>query len=90
MDGLAGDRAVELILRPDIEDRSFHDTTKALYGPEEQFPAATRAFEDGFHFTPGPAHGLAVTLDGTDPEAIAASFAWAAVSTGGNGKSSSS
>jgi predicted glycogen debranching enzyme len=61
---LADDAAVKLILRPDIEDRSFHDTTKAMFGPETQFPAATHPFEEGFHFRPGAGHGLVLKVEG--------------------------
>jgi predicted glycogen debranching enzyme len=61
---LADGAAVRLILRPDIEDRSFHDTTKALFGPETGFPAATEPFEEGFRFSPGGAHGLMLTVEG--------------------------
>ena len=43
---------VQIILRPDIEDRSFHDTSKAYLGPETAWPAAIRALPDGFDFTP--------------------------------------
>jgi predicted glycogen debranching enzyme len=61
---LADDAAVQLILRPDIEDRSFHDTTKAMFGPETAFPAATRAFDNGFRFAPSAGHGLRLTVEG--------------------------
>ncbi len=47
---LQSDRTVSLIIRPDIEDRSFHDTVKAFTGPEEQWPARVSAFENGFFF----------------------------------------
>ncbi|MDJ0783619.1 MAG: amylo-alpha-1,6-glucosidase [Desulfosarcinaceae bacterium] len=62
---LADAAQVKLILRADIEDRSFHDTTKALFGPEHQFPAATRPLANGFRFIPSAAHGLEVTLAGS-------------------------
>jgi predicted glycogen debranching enzyme len=61
---LADDAVIKLILRPDIEDRSFHDTTKAMFGPETQFPAAIHPSEDGFRFSPGGAHGLMLTVAG--------------------------
>ncbi|MRR10425.1 glycogen debranching protein, partial [bacterium] len=51
---LADATPVRLILRPDIEDRSFHETTKAFAGPEHQFRAALAAAEDGFEFRPDP------------------------------------
>ena len=49
---LDDDSPVQLILRPDIEFRNFHETTKAYLGPEQQWPEAVRAFENGFHFEP--------------------------------------
>ncbi len=61
---LADGATVKLIFRPDIEDRSFHDTTKAFLGPEERFPAAIRPFEEGFSFVPGSGHGLEIRADG--------------------------
>ncbi|MCG6905965.1 MAG: glycogen debranching enzyme N-terminal domain-containing protein [Desulfobacteraceae bacterium] len=57
-------RPVELILRPDVEDRSFHDTTKAYTGPEKTFAAAVQPAADGFHFAPAGDHGLTVRLPG--------------------------
>ncbi len=46
---------VRLILRPDIEFRSFHETTKAYLGPERLWPTAVRSLPNGFIFTPDPA-----------------------------------
>ncbi|MBO5308948.1 MAG: glycogen debranching enzyme N-terminal domain-containing protein [Lentisphaeria bacterium] len=43
---------VRLILRPDVEDRINHHVTKAFNGPEHTFPAAVKAFENGFDFAP--------------------------------------
>ncbi|WP_321495669.1 amylo-alpha-1,6-glucosidase [uncultured Desulfobacter sp.] len=43
-------RDVTLVIRPDIEDRSFHDTVKAFSGPEQQWPSRVSAFENGFFF----------------------------------------
>jgi len=54
---------VELILRPDIEDRDFHQVTKAYLGPEEQFPSAVHADERGFSFTPEQDHYLRIEAD---------------------------
>ena len=54
-DSLLDDRLpVQLIVRPDIEDRSFHETTKAFLGPEKQWPNAVRAVSNGFVFAPHP------------------------------------
>jgi len=49
---LSDDQPVQLILRPDVEDRSFHETTKAYTGPEHLFPAAVTSHEQGFDFAP--------------------------------------
>ncbi|HSM74689.1 MAG TPA: amylo-alpha-1,6-glucosidase, partial [Desulfobacterales bacterium] len=57
-------QAVELILRPDVEDRSFHDTTKAYTGPEKTFAAAVQSAADGFHFAPAGDHALALRMPG--------------------------
>ncbi len=61
-DRLADDHAVTLIVRPDVEDRNFHHTTKAFTGPEHQFPAAVRCLADGFVFAPY-GHQLSVRAD---------------------------
>jgi predicted glycogen debranching enzyme len=63
-DRLADERPVRLILRPDVEDRSFHDLTKAYTGPESRWPGAVTAFDDGFRFAPDPSRALAVRLPG--------------------------
>lgn len=45
------DRApIELVLRPDIEARSFHCPTRAYEGPEQSYPKAVRSIADGFLF----------------------------------------
>ena len=57
---------VRLILRPDIENRNFHDTTKAYQGPEHAWPNAVISVPDGFTFAPDPAHCLNLRIfDGT-------------------------
>jgi hypothetical protein len=43
---------VTVVLRPDIEWRSFHGKTKAFAGPETQWPAAIHAEAQGFAFRP--------------------------------------
>lgn len=53
---------VQLILRPDIEDRSFHDTTKAYSGPEAAWPAATHPGQASFVFAPAPERKLTVRI----------------------------
>ncbi|MFO7642810.1 MAG: amylo-alpha-1,6-glucosidase [Desulfosarcina sp.] len=60
-DRLADHRPVTLILRPDIEDRNFHDLTKAFTGPEHHFPASVTRREKGFLFHPCDGHALAVS-----------------------------
>jgi predicted glycogen debranching enzyme len=60
----AGDRAgrladfkpIQLILRPDIENRIFHRVTKAYQGPEHHWPRCVSAFSSGFDFTPDKEH----------------------------------
>ncbi|RJP83451.1 MAG: glycogen debranching protein [Desulfobacteraceae bacterium] len=59
-DNLADDRMVRLIIRPDIEDRSFHDVTKAYLGPEHRWPSSVTAQENGFLFSPDPGRVLQV------------------------------
>ena len=55
-------KPVQVILRPDIENRNFHETTKAYLGLETQFPAGVTAGPDGFIFHPDPFHRLEVRL----------------------------
>jgi predicted glycogen debranching enzyme len=43
---------VRVVLRPDIEWRSFHSTTKAFEGPETHFPKSVKTSEDSFVFSP--------------------------------------
>ncbi len=59
---LSDDQPVELILRPDIEDRSFHETTKAYLGPEQAWPRAVTSFPDGFMFAPHADRRLKMTI----------------------------
>ncbi len=54
---------VTLIVRPDIEDRNFHHTTKAFTGPEHQWPAAVIPAADGFDFKPNPGYHLEARID---------------------------
>jgi predicted glycogen debranching enzyme len=53
---LADVKSVQLILRPDIENRNFHATTKAYQGPENHWPRCVSAFSNGFDFTPDTDH----------------------------------
>ena len=59
---LADHEPVQLILRPDIESRSFHETTKAYLGPEKSWPQALRLQKDGFEFAPEGESVLKLTL----------------------------
>lgn len=59
---LADEKPIKLILRPDIEDRDFHDTTKAYTGPETDFPDAVTPGPDRFLFAPATQRRLEVAL----------------------------
>ena len=61
--GLDGADPVTVVLRPDIEWRSFHGKTKAFTGPEKQWPAAVGAEPRGFVFRPAAGETLAVRSD---------------------------
>ncbi len=63
-DMLDDHRPVCLILRPDIEDRSFHAVTKAHTGPEFTWPAAVTPRESGLRFQPDPGRWLELELAG--------------------------
>lgn len=51
---------VSLVLRPDLEDRNFHEDTRAYAGPEKTWPAAVQLAADGFVFAPHPERRLHV------------------------------
>ncbi len=55
---------VTLIVRPDVEDRNFHHTTKASHGPEGSWPQAVRHGDAGFLFAPHPPVQLEVRGSG--------------------------
>ena len=59
-DLLAPDTEATLILRFDVEDRSFHTKTKAFTGPEERWPGLIESREDGFTFKAAPDRVLSV------------------------------
>ena len=42
---------VEIIIRPDIEDRSFHDVVKAYMGCDRSWPDSVNPAENGFQFS---------------------------------------
>jgi predicted glycogen debranching enzyme len=60
---LADDKAVTLIVRPDIEDRNFHHCTKAYAGPEHQWPQAIDARKNGFRFAAVDDRGFDMAAD---------------------------
>ncbi|MFZ0482775.1 MAG: amylo-alpha-1,6-glucosidase [Desulfobacterales bacterium] len=57
---------VRLILRPDIENRNFHDTTKAYQGPEHTWQDAVDSKPDGFNFSPDRKHQLNLRISDGD------------------------
>jgi starch synthase (maltosyl-transferring) len=59
---LADVKPVQLILRPDIENRNFHAATKAYQGPENQWPRCVSAFANGFDFSPDREHHLRMEI----------------------------
>ncbi len=59
---LDDDREARIILRPDIEDRNFHETTKAFTGPEHNWPMSVQADTDHFIFSPDTNRKLHVCI----------------------------
>ncbi|MDE0839534.1 MAG: glycogen debranching enzyme N-terminal domain-containing protein, partial [Kiritimatiellae bacterium] len=55
--------SVQLILRPDIEDRSHHDKTKAFQGPESHWTHSVTLMPSGFTFSPSGHHRLRLQCD---------------------------
>ncbi|MCP4117196.1 MAG: transmembrane fusion protein [Desulfobacteraceae bacterium] len=49
-------KPVTVIIRPDMEYRSFHGTVKAWQGPEKRWKEAVTVVEHGFVFAPEPDH----------------------------------
>ncbi|HMA67372.1 MAG TPA: amylo-alpha-1,6-glucosidase, partial [Desulfosalsimonadaceae bacterium] len=60
-DLLPDERPVQLIIRPDIDHRSFHANTKAYLGPEHEWPQKCRPRERGFAFAATDACRLQVS-----------------------------
>lgn len=58
---LEADEPINIIIRPDIEDRNFHHCTKAYSGPESEWPAAIETVSGGFIFTPAAERHLSMT-----------------------------
>jgi glycogen debranching enzyme len=61
---LANKLPISLILRTDIEDRNNHEVTKAMYGPQEQWPKSIQGLEDRFIFAPSNDRKLTIALKG--------------------------
>ncbi len=59
-DHLADEAPIEIILRPDIDDRQNHAGTKAYLGAEFQWPPSVSPAADGFRFQPPSGHVLEV------------------------------
>lgn len=59
---LEDDKPVTFVVRPDIEDRSFHDTVKAFTGPEHLWPRAIKPLENGFRFSLAQGQFLAMGI----------------------------
>ncbi|MFN2437445.1 MAG: hypothetical protein ABR513_10215, partial [Desulfotignum sp.] len=51
-----------LIFRPDIEDRSFHETVKAFMGPETDWPQRVTPHGSGCDFSLCSGHTLSMTM----------------------------
>ncbi|WP_022667558.1 amylo-alpha-1,6-glucosidase [Desulfospira joergensenii] len=62
---LENDKPISLVFRPDIEDRSFHETIKAFQGPEQEWPRSVSPFEAGFDFSLSRNKVLQVCLPGS-------------------------
>ncbi|WP_300463876.1 amylo-alpha-1,6-glucosidase [Desulfobacula sp.] len=63
---LEDDKGVTLIIRPDIEDRSFHETVKAFKGPETEWPKAITLVNNGFVFSLSRGNNLRMVLSRGD------------------------
>lgn len=58
--------AIRLIIRPDLEDRSAHEITRAMAGPEHAFPAAVKLRDKGFSFNPSGKRELIIQAGGSE------------------------
>jgi predicted glycogen debranching enzyme len=59
---LADSKKIKLILRPDIEDRNFHETIKAYQGPENSWPEAVTTYSQGFAFKSSTGNFLRIKI----------------------------
>jgi len=55
-------KPIKLIVRPDIDHRSFHETTKAFAGPEHEWPQSMVTHTSGFCFSPHEHHHLSLAV----------------------------
>ncbi|MBQ6596806.1 MAG: glycogen debranching enzyme N-terminal domain-containing protein, partial [Lentisphaeria bacterium] len=59
-----GDRhPIRLLIRPDLEDRSFHNSTKASAGPERTWPGKIKAGPRNLTFSPADDRILSITAN---------------------------
>ncbi len=65
-DKLMDEKSVQLILRPDIEDRNFHENTKAYKGPESWWEKCITTGDKSFLFTPDKDRRLRLDLSEGD------------------------
>jgi predicted glycogen debranching enzyme len=61
---LSDSESIQIIMRPDIENRSFHANTKAYQEVENAWPQALACQKDGFTFKPDDLHGLKMEQPG--------------------------
>ncbi len=61
---LSDEIPVQIIVRPDIEDRNFHHNTKAAQGPEHYWGGQIHAMPDGFEFRAAPDRILSIRASG--------------------------
>lgn len=62
-ESLSDENEVQIIIRPDIESRSFHQKTKAFTGPEREWGNAIHPYDNGFEFTPYNLPGLNIFIN---------------------------
>lgn len=60
---LPDDAPINVIIRPDIEDRVNHQVTKAYTGPEHHWPRSVQPHEQGFRFSTAPHATLHMQLE---------------------------
>ena len=60
--GLDDQEPVHIILRPDITNRNFHETTKAYQGAEHTWPLQIKKLPDAFIFAPDGMKPLRISM----------------------------